>query len=378
MKLFMLIAIICHTSIGLLHGKEMSLYQAIDSENTEVVRKLIQNGADVNKRFVEDQYPALFYAASWSNIEIIKLLIDAGADIHAKTKWGTTAFHAAASNGKQDVAKLLLEKGAVFDEKDDTGRTPLYNAAYSAEEETAIWLLDLGADPDIKPKPSLGTPIFYAAHKGRVKLVEKLIEKEADLEAVGEEGQTALHAAAVIGNKEIVHLLLKAGANVNAVDKRGKTPLHSVLSTTSLLFFGERATIVDMLISSGANPFKEDNYGRTPLYTAERTYKASLNEKIADDVAKQRIQKETKAALKRIEYHTKQANKVKRKQQGFSFFKKKASADTQEEANATSVDVSPEKTDTSGSESPVPLQVVGWIVGILVIVGAGIFLVRKK
>ena len=55
------------------------LFIAIKQENTNLVKQLLQNGADVNKSF--DGIFPIIYAASCGNIDIVKLLIEEGANI---------------------------------------------------------------------------------------------------------------------------------------------------------------------------------------------------------------------------------------------------------------------------------------------------------
>lgn len=54
------------------------LFIAIKQENTNLVKQLLQNGADVNKSF--DGIFPIIYAASCGNIDIVKLLIEEGAN----------------------------------------------------------------------------------------------------------------------------------------------------------------------------------------------------------------------------------------------------------------------------------------------------------
>ena len=53
-------------------------------------------------------------------------------------------------------------------------------------------------------------------------MCELLIEKGADVNAVEEDGWTALMIAAGNGHKEVCQLLIEKGADVNAVDEWGR------------------------------------------------------------------------------------------------------------------------------------------------------------
>lgn len=59
------------------------------------------------------QSPPLYYAASFGLIEVVRYLLDAGADIEARGgRGGATPLNIASFRGHYDVAKLLLERGA--------------------------------------------------------------------------------------------------------------------------------------------------------------------------------------------------------------------------------------------------------------------------
>ena len=58
------------------------------------------------------------------------------------------------------------------------------------------------------------------------KIVQILLEKGANTEAVDKEGVTPLQGAAFYGHDQIVQILLEKGANREVVGKGGGTPLH--------------------------------------------------------------------------------------------------------------------------------------------------------
>lgn len=77
-------------------------------------------------------------ATSNNSVEVVKLLIDAGADVDARSEKGTTALMLAAKNSKGvDVINLLLEKGADVNARDDKGNTALTYATNKDSEVQA-------------------------------------------------------------------------------------------------------------------------------------------------------------------------------------------------------------------------------------------------
>lgn len=80
----------------------------------EVIRRLIEAGADVNARN-NDGWTALMKAATVGNIEVVKLLLKAGADINAKNIRGDKALSCAKKAGHQKIIQLLRGAGAKED-----------------------------------------------------------------------------------------------------------------------------------------------------------------------------------------------------------------------------------------------------------------------
>jgi ankyrin repeat protein len=67
------------------------------------------------------------------------------------------------------------------------------------------------------------TPLHYAAASGSVEAVEKLISKEADIDATTSGNETPLMKAAFFLKTECVRLLLSKGANPVHEDLTRKT-----------------------------------------------------------------------------------------------------------------------------------------------------------
>jgi len=68
----------------------------------------------------------LMWAAWRGHTDVVRALLDAGADLH-KTSRGThwTALHFAADKGQFETAQLLIERGASPSVKNTQGKTPL-------------------------------------------------------------------------------------------------------------------------------------------------------------------------------------------------------------------------------------------------------------
>ena len=214
---------------------------AMFHKRTEMVRLLLENGADVNaKSELSGRTPLMSAAGIDGKTEIVRLLLENGADVNAADHYGHTALMIAmegindSGNQTETVVKLLLEKGADVNAKNKAGNTALHSAAENGFSDYATHdgrveavvklLLEKGADVNAKANDG-GTALMEAAGNGQTGTVKLLLGKGADVNAKANSGMTALMEAASYGPIEIIKLLLENGADVNAKNDSGKTAL---------------------------------------------------------------------------------------------------------------------------------------------------------
>jgi ankyrin repeat protein len=81
----------------------------------EAARLLLDHGADVHQRARHEQIKVLpihSAAADGGSVEIVRMLLDAGADVNAEQPGGFRAIDAARQDGNAELEHLLLERGA--------------------------------------------------------------------------------------------------------------------------------------------------------------------------------------------------------------------------------------------------------------------------
>lgn len=155
--------------------------------------------------------------------DIIRLLLDNGADIGVKTPEGETVLHLAI--GSASRVETLLEKGAQIldiDAQESRGRSALHYAAAAGNHAAMEILLANGADitlRDFGGASTLHFAIFYPD------CVELAIQKGSDIKAVDSQKMTPLHYYAMIEepSSEIGVQLREAGVDPNATDSQGMT-----------------------------------------------------------------------------------------------------------------------------------------------------------
>ncbi|EWC44545.1 hypothetical protein DRE_06717 [Drechslerella stenobrocha 248] len=191
---------------------------AIVAGHIEVVRLLIENGANTNSINNKSQLSPLHLAnvaGSEGREDIITLLIENGARVDAKEKDGWTPMMLAAQNGNCNIVDMLIKNGASVDAQGTDGETALWIA--SQQGHTAIVEKLLQADARSIPTTGSGRyPIHQAAQNGHFEVLKRLVENDPDCVDLSDfNGSTAIAHAA--GGKEairfhMVEYLISKGA----------------------------------------------------------------------------------------------------------------------------------------------------------------------
>ncbi len=299
---------------------------------------------------------ALFFAVQKNDLESVRMLLDAGAGVNSTSADGTTPLLAAlykwdapkgvfipgrgapATAGSSQVfspdirlANLLLDRGGSAKASDGAGYTPLHGAALavakaarsgarqkSAYGQTAAALalgsddgsgtagtlkealalvqrlLDAGADPNrqtlyptggpagdvrIDPAPRGSSAMHIAASSGSVELVQILAQKGGNPNMVRKDGHTPFSVAVLAGNLEITKELSARGADLNArwnPQDKIPDPVEAITlaranqSILHLAAIEGRPEILEFLHSKGAAMDVRNSMGETPFDLADK------------------------------------------------------------------------------------------------------------
>jgi ankyrin repeat protein len=247
---------------------------AAQQGNLDTARALLETGADVRTTDLEGA-DALLVAidsiirdlfepekADDRHQAVAMYLLDRGANPNSETA-GRTPLHSAVWTEQTELVTALLARGADPNprlkkpiprvgrflggalEVKQVGATPFWLAAHLADVPMMRLLVEHGADPLLASDDG-STPLMMAVgldnYEGwerhgivwrgeRSVLLQRYLdaakyalERGGDVNAANKNGETALHAAALVGGNDIVEFLVSKGAVVNVKDKKGRTP----------------------------------------------------------------------------------------------------------------------------------------------------------
>ena len=266
---------------------DLRLVQAVRSRDTELVRALLKQQADVNSR-QPDGATALHWAVHWDDLETADLLIHAGAQANATNDLGVMPLSLACTNGSAPMVKRLLKAGANPNAALMTGDTAVMTAARTGSVDVVRMLLIHGADVNAKETSQGQTALMWAVAERHWDVARVLIQHGADVHARSKRGFTPVLFAARTGDLYGVRMLLAAGANVNdtaLVPRAGIEParpawgprISSSDGSTILLVATVRghAALAEYLLEQGADPNAE-GAGFTALHWAAGTWETQL------------------------------------------------------------------------------------------------------
>ena len=228
-----------------------ALVVAVVRGHTALAIHLLEHGADPNASATG--YTALHWASgSWET----ELTGPNGIDAQGDEEWRSLAGVAA---GKVELIRALLAHGADRNAKlakappragytqlsvehrvagvnPYPGATPFLLAAMAADLDVMRVLAENGADPRLAANDGT-TALMLAAGLGRylaesrvtevraLAAVQLALELGAEINAVNDSGNAALHGAAQTKANTIIKVLAEKGADLNLRNKRGQTPM---------------------------------------------------------------------------------------------------------------------------------------------------------
>lgn len=247
--------------------------------NNDMLRKLLENGADANQKTTNENYwtPLTLAIGIQTDenienrdkeitstqsrlIETIKLLLRHGADINLCRENGASPLTIACHKGHERIVDTLVRNGADIQSSMEDGSNPLFIACQEGHANTVNVLLHNNADANRCLKDGT-SPLFTACQEGRDTIVKMLLANKADTNLCKTNGESPLYVACQKGYESIVYDLLASEADVDKCMKNGATPLFIACQKGHNI-------IVQELIKKRADINKRAADGASPLLVA--------------------------------------------------------------------------------------------------------------
>lgn len=213
--------------------------------------------------------PELFTAIYRGDLARARAAIESGSDVNGIYDRDTMLCWAM-RNDNQEITKLILgsprlevdKRGVWYDSFGEWERTPLILAAHMGQAQTVSTLLQL--DAQVNARGSKGnTALIKAAQRDHTETIRVLLAqgKGIKVDAQTRGGRTPLSFVVEAEDLSAVTLLHSHGAKINQPDGQGDSMLIGT-------FLHKKYEVLDSLVAKGANINMVNNGGVTTLMTA--------------------------------------------------------------------------------------------------------------
>ncbi|CAG8624718.1 unnamed protein product, partial [Penicillium salamii] len=225
----------------------------------------------------------LWYSVEKKSSAVVKRLLqhpDIEIDLlHCERQ---TVLWLAVFHQNKELVALLLSKGANPDAADQDGISPWIEACIKNKDAIKYLFLDHWNNvcPESKSETCTGNAemIRDAANNDDPGALRTQLRRGENVDAVDDQGRTALHVAAAHGNLSAVKSLLdQKSIDCGALDQRNRTPLHAAA-------MGGHLAVVDLLLRrTKASLNCRDINGNTPLWWSTSRHHDDVTKRLLNE-----------------------------------------------------------------------------------------------
>lgn len=201
----------------------LDIHEAVESGSISGVRQALLINGNINK--IKSRQSALCKAVWRNDTEMVKFLLDQGADVNAGS---SQPLRAAVGRNNQEMIDFLIGQNAYADQA-------IVDSAYQGDQQLTTLLLENGTFGFLTMQEVLNQSLTAAAQGNKKEMVDFLIEKGAEIKQpldplfedsylsgirmLAEEIENPVQAAANQGHLEMVKYLHKKGTALTGVFK---------------------------------------------------------------------------------------------------------------------------------------------------------------
>ena len=245
----------------------------------EIIKFIFEKGRfDINAVDADETGAFLYSFTNSDNTELFKFLIDNGANIFAKTKQTKlTAIHIACLKDSYEVFEYLLNETA-FGQIDLNSLSParhgLIQSVLESRSVNVMKYLEhlLQKGLDINEKNYLGEKAFLHASDCSYEVLSYLLANGADVNSKNWDKSSCFHrlllgCSRFLIENELLELFIHYGVDLNHQSRSGSTCLHYAFDHYFELF---EPDFLELLINAGAKADIQNDKGEYPFDVAFR------------------------------------------------------------------------------------------------------------
>ena len=278
--------------------QENNLLRAATEGNSQLVAKLIAEGADSNYSDPNGNTALMFAAGGGHALALVNLLIT-NADIHCTNASHDNALILAAKRGHQKIVDLLLQYGANIEHENKDKRSAeqcarmaghIQLADQLAQASAVLTAAGVGDEDAVRGLFGHGfcnhvdcygnTALILAATAGHLKIVRLLVQNfRSDIHHANSCGETALMCATQRNHVDVIKYLMGKADSESLGGDQSDTVLHLAASK------GEHALIPSLYIKNFSDINARNSKGYTALCCAAYEGHAQAVSRLAQYVA---------------------------------------------------------------------------------------------
>lgn len=231
---------------------EIPLATAVRKRHREIVKLLLEWKCRTEGVAHAEGKSPLQWAATYGDIATAELLLQHGADINHVGPYMNSCLHFAVISDQEEMTRWLLARGVKFLENGDD-RNALHIASIRGNYSIVALLLDYGCGFDVRDRFNF-LPFSLTCLRGHLDVVRLFVEKSGGRVDLND---GLLHAAEA-GYLTVIEYLVGCGADIN---------YHNINGETALTVAAARGQyqVVLMMLNLGVQINVIDNRRYTPL-----------------------------------------------------------------------------------------------------------------